>query len=181
MEITRAFFVREVVRLRRNIARIERGLNGYAPNDPRAAGQRQMLHNEMKCRELLLDLADHATGLGDIQSELRIQYMLAKKRHDRTTRQHPINGTGPGDDWWESLGKMQYLTHLIHTLDRLMQDYTPEEIREEILKVGRSRDTAQSAQRKEILHAIARAEGSAADRAHLVRHDILPTNGRDDS
>lgn len=178
MNITQAFFVREIVRLRRSIAVLERGLNGRNPNDPRSAGQRAMLENEYRCREALLDLAEEADDLAGLQMTLRVKYGAAKYKHEHLFGRKNGQKACQCDDWWASLGAMQYYCHLIQSMDTLLREHPPEKVHDEIHKVARSRDVSASARRSELLHAIASAEGSAADKQHLVRYDVLPTNGR---
>lgn len=179
MNIVRAFFVREIVRLHHNIDVLERGLNGCNPTDSRSAGQRAMLENEYCCRKALLDLAEDVTDVTGLEQTLRIKYGAAKYRHDHLRDRQP-NGKAPCqcDDWWETLGAMQYYCHLTQSLNRLVREISPQEFRAELHKVARSRDVSLAAARSELLHAIASAEGSAVDKQHLVRHDVHPTNGR---
>ncbi len=180
MSIAKAFFVREIVRLRRNIALLERVLNGCAPDDPRCAGQPQMMETEQRCREMLLDLAGHAGDLAMLQSQIRLHYLAAKQQHDRCHQHHPMNAHDPGDEWWSSLGRMQYLCFLQGDLDRLMHRYTAAEVKQEIRRAVRAKDLPRASARAEILRAIARAEGSAVSRAYLVQHDVFPVNGRNE-
>lgn len=173
MTITKTFFVREIVRLRHNIASLERGLNGYSPTDPRSTGQRDMLDNEKKCREYLLDLAGQIADLTDLQLTLRIQYGLAKREHERCReRRNGQRVASQCDDWWQSLGKMQYLCHLSQSLETLMRSYTVDECHAELKRVTASKDLASAALRSELMHAMARAEGSSVDKEYLVRHDV---------
>ncbi len=174
MSITKAFFVREIVRLRHNIATLGLSLEDYAPDDPNAAGQRQILQNEQKCRELLLDLAEYAADPGTLLARLRIEYMLAQKSHDRYSQSHPLNGASPDDGWWDSLGRMQYLRYLIVTFNRMLKEASRADIEEELRRAVAYKDLGASLQRNEILRAIARAEDSAASRASLTRDDAEP-------
>ncbi len=176
MNLTQTFFVREIVRLRHSIASLERGLNGRDPSDPRLAGQRAMLDNERRCREMLLDLAAETADLLDLKMTLRIQYAAAKKAHEKH-RYHQPGQAVMGDDWWESLGRMQYLCHLSNSLETLMRDYTREERQAEIERVTRHKDVARAAERAALFHAIANAEGSASAREYLVRYDVRHYNG----
>lgn len=176
MHITRTFFVREIVRLRHSIASIERGLNSHNSADPRLAGQRAMLDNERRCREVLLDLAAEAADVVNLQMTLRLQYAAAKKAHEQH-RYHQPGQAVMGDDWWETLGRMQYLCHLHNSLQALMRDFTQEERQAEIERVTRHKDVASAAERAALFHAIANAEGSASDKEYLVRHDVRRYNG----
>ncbi|MBN2470192.1 MAG: hypothetical protein JXN59_05645 [Anaerolineae bacterium] len=177
MNLTQTFFVREIVRLRHSIASLERGLNDRSSSDPRLAGQRAMLDNERRCREYLLDLAAEMEDLLDLQMTLRIQYAAAKQVHDRCRYNHHQNGSVSCDDWWESLGKMQYLCHLNQSLSALMHDFTREERQEEIRRVTQHKDVGAAAQRAGLFRAIANAEGSASAKEYLVRYDVRHYNG----
>ncbi len=182
MSIAKTFFVREIVRLRRNIADLERGLNGRTPNDPRSAGQRAMIDNEMKCRELLLDLAAEASDLPALQMALRIRYGVIKRAHERACRQQSgAYNAASSDDWWDSLGQMQYLCHLSERLSELERAYTPQERQQELRRATRARDLSAAAERAELLHAMTLAEGSATAKAALVRDDVPRAPADDDT
>lgn len=177
MSITKVFFVRELVHLRRITAAIERGLEGHTPDDPRTAGQRAILDIEIKNRMLLLDLTAHAGDPADLLMACRLRYGIARRRHERCRERQPANGGSPCDDWWETLGQMQYLCHLIHDLEELLHHYTRADVRLEIRKHARVKDFSASVERVSILRAMAQSEGNVAEKAFLIRDYVERING----
>ncbi len=169
--LTKTFFVRELVRLRKNITGLERSLSDGNADDPRYAGQRALLENEYNNRALLFELTEFASDLPALFMECRIQYMKAKAYHDRCS-QRRANGAAPCEDWWESLGKMQYLSHLIASLEELKRHYSAQELQTELHAQARGKDFAASTEHLSMLGAMAKAEGVSVEQAHLVRDFI---------
>ena len=130
-----------------------------------------MLENERRCRELLGTLAGQTEGLGSLESELHIQYLLAKRAHDHSQETQHLNGNGPALDWWETLGKMQYISTLMEHLQELTAKYTTEEIEAEIQHAEADELVYKTALRTEVLGAMAKAEHSARGKTDLT-HNI---------
>jgi hypothetical protein len=167
--------VRELVRLRKNITALERSLSDGSADDPRYAGQRELLANEYNNRALLFELTEFASDLPALFMECRIQYMKAKAHHDQCSRRH-ANGGPPCEDWWESLGKMQYLSHLIASLEELKRHYSSQELQTELHAQTRGMDFTASTEHLSMLGAMARAEGVSVEQAHLVL-DFIEAGG----
>jgi hypothetical protein len=166
---TKTFFVRELARLRRNIATLERELAPVDPDDPRFAGQRTQLDNLYRNREQLFELTEYANNPAALLMACRMAYARAEKAHERCPG---CDHRGqPGPEWWASLGKMQYLTHLLNDLNQVMHQ-SPHELHEALRAQVRAKDLGAATEQMSVLRAMAQAEGTATEHAHLVRDFI---------
>ena len=172
--ITKTFFVRELVRLRRHIATLERSLATQDDQDSRYDGQRKQLEDAYHTRELLFELTEYAHDPAALLMECRMRYMRVQKQHQRVRAQ--MNGHGPTGGWWESLGEMQYYAYLVNRLQELIREYTPEEVEQELRSHTRALDLASTSAQLGLLRAMARAEGTYNENAHLVR-DFVEAGG----
>lgn len=172
MLIIRAFFVRELLRLRHNIARLENSLSQYPAGSDRADGQRALLAVEQHNREMLLDLSEQAADLVGLELALRLRYGKAHQRHNRATRASAANGHQPGDEWWESLGEMQYLTYLQAQLKALKDRQSPEMLQREIEMATRYKDLGPDMALKELLHAVAHSRHAERLATTILQDDI---------
>ncbi len=178
MSILKAFFVREITRLHRNIEVLSRNINGDSrEQNSHMEGQLQMLQREHRCRQLLLDLAAEVSDLSTLEMTLRVRYAAAMRAHDRIRAHQNGKPAAHNDQWWEALGDMQYYAYLSSSLNQLLRQYTEEEIQQEIRRAARARDLSAMAEHDEILHAMAAAEASAGGKATLVRHDPFSGSG----
>ncbi len=172
MSITKAFFVRELIRLRRNIARLEGSLTRYPPQSERADGQRALLAIEQRNRIILFDLAEHAADPVALDLALRLRYGKARQRHDRAARASAVDDHHLGDDWWESLGEIQYLAFLQARLKELLQQHGPESIKREIEAAARYKDLGPGLALKEVLHALASSHRAEQGMLSILQDDI---------
>jgi len=170
---TKTFFVRELARLRRNIATLERELANIDPDDPRFAGQRTQLENLYRNREQLFELTEHAYDPAALMMACRMEYMRAQNAHERCPGCD--NRGQPGPEWWASLGEMQYLAHLLSDLNQVMHQ-SPHELHEALRAQGRARGFDLETEQMSVLRAMAQAEGTATEHAHLVR-DFIEAGG----
>lgn len=168
MSTTKYFIVRELVRLRRKITKLERGLETHAPDDPQTAGQREILENEYRNRQLLMDLVAYAMDPTAFLMECRMRYTRAERRHEEATGRSAFRGTHSQQDWWSTLGQMQYLVHLIHGMEQVLHDGSEADLKREMEAFARNNDVSALLENSAILHAMARAESSVADRAALA-------------
>ena len=173
---TKTFFVRELARLRRNIATLERELSHIDPDDPRFAGQRTQLDNLYRNREQLFELTEYANDPAALLMACRMTYMRAKKAHEHIRQLNGMAAT-PGDEWWASLGTMQYLSHLLSDLRQLMSQ-SPHELHEALHAQVRAKELGSTTEQMSVLRAMAQAEGTATEHAHLVR-DFIEAGGPD--
>ena len=108
MPITKAFFVHELLRLRRNITRLENSLNDYPPDSEQAAGQRALLAVEHHNREMLIELLEAEKNItimrGVIPTKLENGGVIAEQNKEEITiamdslvfagRLFPVNDLG---------------------------------------------------------------------------------------
>ncbi len=123
MNAGQLFFAHEIARIDADIARLEKSLNEYAPDDPRAEGQRALLHVQYRSRAT--ELATYADDPVRAQMECHIRYMKAARQHARAAQ----NGhTGPAtrsDSWWDTLTDEQYLSDLANRLSAWLLRHHP--------------------------------------------------------
>lgn len=170
---TKTFFVRELARLRRNIATLERELAPTDPDDPRYAGQRTQLENLYRNREQLFELTEYAHDPAALLMACRMAYMRAERAHENCPGCR--NSGTPGPEWWASLGQMQYLAHLLSDLRQLMAQ-SPHEVHQALRAQVRAKDLSSATEQMAVLRAMAQAEGTATEHAHLVR-DFIDAGG----
>ena len=166
---TKTFFVRELARLRRNIATLDRELALIDPDDPRYEGQRTQLENLYHNREQLFELTEFAHDPAALLMACRMAYMRAEKIHENIPAH---NGDGrPSPEWWASLGQMQYISHLLSDLRQVMSQ-SPHELHEALRAQVRAKDLGATTEQMTVLRAMAQAEGTATQHANLVRDFI---------
>jgi hypothetical protein len=170
---TKTFFVRELARLRRNIATLERELAPIESDDPRYAGQRTQLDNLYHNREQLFELTEYAHDPAALLMACRMAYMRAKRAHQNFAN---CGSDGqPSPEWWSSLGQMQYIAHLLNDLRQLMAQ-SPQEVHQALRAQVRAKDLSSATEQTSVLRAMAQAEGTSIEHAHLVR-DFIDAGG----
>lgn len=125
MNAGQLFFAHEIARIDADIARLEKSLNEYAPGDPRAEGQRALLHVQRQNRALAAELAAYADDPVRVQMECRLRYMKAARQHARAAQNGHTGHAISSDSWWETLADEQYLSDLISRLSAWLLRHHP--------------------------------------------------------
>jgi hypothetical protein len=167
MSTTKYFFVRELVRLRRKITKLERALENHVLDDPQTAGQREILENEYNNRKLLMDLTAHASDPAELLMECRMRYMRVERTHMQANVRSASTGTHGQRNWWNTLGQMQYLSHLIHDMEQILNEVSESDLKRAMQVYARHDDISALLDKTSVLHAMAQADSTVTEKAFL--------------
>lgn len=164
----RDFFVDELVRLRHHCVKLSQGLNDCDLDDPHCQGQLQMLENALENYSRLVNLATEVQGVVDLRLALHRRYGAALMQHKRCLRRHRGGSAAHSDDYWATLGKMQYYSHLIRRLQALIAAASDEAIHAATDERPPHEVFQSDARRVETLHGIAASHNTALAQAYLI-------------
>ena len=122
------YLQREHHRIEGNIDRLERGLTTYDdPNDPCADGQRAMLDIQRDHLALLEEMQQNIERPAEVLSLCALELAQAVIEHDESRlHEHSHNGRHC-DSWWQTLGRLDYLSKLTHDVIHLRQQQPAKE------------------------------------------------------
>ncbi len=116
MKDARQFLQRELSKINTNIARLEKGLENYADDDPRGDGQRAMLEIQREHLGFVRDLLDNS------ETPARAMAMTAQRliqtiiEHGQSIRKDRSHDGKHSDEWWETLGREEYMNYLANQI-----------------------------------------------------------------
>ncbi|MBN1963653.1 MAG: hypothetical protein JW910_03330 [Anaerolineae bacterium] len=177
MNGTTRFFLQELARIRENCRGLKQGLDGEDLNDPIHAGEVDQLEIELGHYAQVVDLIASAHTAVDAQAEMRMRYLRAQRAHQRCTLTRPA---AECDQWWATLGEMQYMSALYTEFQTWLKAHPRTEVDREDGEKVRVEDLRRECDKLNAFAAHAKAHLSAAARSRLVRHDpeLPPPNGR---
>ncbi len=121
MANAKTFFDRELTQLQQEISRLERALNGYAPDDRRSQGTRAELRLEKRCAQIAEGLTNRAVDPVDVLLWCHMLHHKAERAHARS-RNGSARATLCSDAWWDTLGEEQYLADLSRRYESWLRD-----------------------------------------------------------
>ena len=105
-----------------NIDRLLRGLETYQdPNDPRNAGQRAMLAIQREHLALIEEMQAHVGDPAEVLTLCALQLAQTAMEHEKSRLHEHSHDGRHSDDWWKTLGRLDYLGKLTHEVIHLMQ------------------------------------------------------------
>jgi hypothetical protein len=115
MDTVQTFFQREFSHLEHNISQIEKALHEKSMQQAgprRCAGEEALLRMQQRHRELLQQLADHATSLDEALTLCRLRLIAAEAAHAHITARGGAADLRHADSWWDTLDDIEYLAAL---------------------------------------------------------------------
>ncbi len=114
------FFSQELSQLQREIDRLQRAVDAYRPDDPRASGQRAILQQQRQNEQIVRELTEYAHDPVQALLECRIQYGKARQAHARS-RHDSARTDLQSDTWWNTRYREQYLGDLSRRYETWLQ------------------------------------------------------------
>lgn len=168
MNGTARFFLNELSSIRRNCWHIRRGLTGDDLSDPVHAGEIEQLEIELGHYAQVVGLLEYTGTPAEALAAIRRRYLRAQVAHRRCWQ---ARRTADCDQWWITLGQVQYLSALYERLRAWLADQPPRELRHEDGDPVPVRALLRACEQLNIFAVQAKAQLYAARHADLVRDD----------